>query len=442
MIFGVIFIYIAINLYIYITKDSLSIYVVQAEALNDYSTKKALILREENMVYAKEAGYINYYLADASRVAKGSKLCSVAEETDIYSLFNDYHELNSLNKDNMVQVKNNIISFRNNFDTSDYSDVINVKDSLTGKVRELIDENLIAGLPELIKLTGTGIDFKTVYSDESGIVSFYSDEYTGYHLDNVNYDIFEKSDDYSNKSLRTKERIELGDAVCRLVTDENWQILFPITEDEYIELQDKKKLTVYLTKDKNSLTAPIEFINKSGRIYCLMSLNNYLLRYINERFLELEIRTDSEKGLSIPQSSIVEKDFYLIPINYIYKDINNRETIYKEVYDEKDGSVSVEQEPISYMYNDGTYIYVNTGSINQGTRLTDNNGGNQYIISTIGKLYGVYQVNKGYSIFTRIEKLYDNSEYCIVRRDTPQGLKLYDHILLEGNKAQESTLIY
>ena len=48
-----------------------------------------------------------------------------------------------------------------------------------------------------------------------------------------------------------------------------------------------------------------------------MTFNNSVIAFCTERFIEIEIILDKENGLKIPNSSIVEKEFFLIPEQYI-----------------------------------------------------------------------------------------------------------------------------
>jgi hypothetical protein len=60
----------------------------------------------------------------------------------------------------------------------------------------------------------------------------------------------------------------------------------------------------------------------------------------------------------------------------------------------------------------------------------------------MNKLTGVYNVNQGYAVFRRIEILDQNDEYCIIKKNTPDGLSAYDQIALDGTTAIEQAIIY
>ena len=48
----------------------------------------------------------------------------------------------------------------------------------------------------------------------------------------------------------------------------------------------------------------------------------------------------------------------------------------------------------------------------------------------------------GYAVFKRIEPLYKDDEYCIVKKGTEYGLSSYDHIALDSSTAIEQAIIY
>lgn len=48
-----------------------------------------------------------------------------------------------------------------------------------------------------------------------------------------------------------------------------------------------------------------------------------MIRYSGDRFLNIELVTNIKTGLKIPLSSIVKKNFYVIPKEYMAKDEDN-----------------------------------------------------------------------------------------------------------------------
>ena len=67
----------------------------------------------------------------------------------------------------------------------------------------------------------------------------------------------------------------------------------------------------------------------------------------------------------------------------------------------------------------------------------------RYQIGQTASLKGVYNINKGYSVFKQIEVLDSNDEYCTVKKNMKYGLSVYDHIVLDASIIEkEGVLIY
>ena len=66
----------------------------------------------------------------------------------------------------------------------------------------------------------------------------------------------------------------------------------------------------------------------------------------------------------------------------------------------------------------------------------------RYQIGPSDSLQGVYNINKGYTIFKLIEILNSNDEYYTIRKSMSYGLSVYDHIVLDAGTVYEGQLIY
>ena len=54
---------------------------------------------------------------------------------------------------------------------------------------------------------------------------------------------------------------------------------------------------------------------------------------------------------------------------------------------------------------------------------------------------GVYNINRGYTVFRRIEILSSNDEYYTIKKGTDYGLSVYDHIVLDANAVTGNGMI-
>ena len=86
VVFLIVFVYLAANVFMYFTKTHLSIYEVMDGTTADDTIVEGVILRKEKLISTSRAGYINYYQKEGSRVSKKSKLYSIDESKKFYEL--------------------------------------------------------------------------------------------------------------------------------------------------------------------------------------------------------------------------------------------------------------------------------------------------------------------------------------------------------------------
>ena len=94
-----------------------------------------------------------------------------------------------------------------------------------------------------------------------------------------------------------------------------------------------------------------------------------MITFATDRFVDIELITDIETGLKVPNSSIVEKEFFLIPTDFVEKSGSSGEMgVLRETYNE-DGSVVPEFVPVNiYNEEEGQY-YVDDSVLRIGDNL-------------------------------------------------------------------------
>jgi hypothetical protein len=204
---------------------------------------------------------------------------------------------------------------------------------------------------------------------------------------------------------------------------------------------EKTYVKLTFKKDNLTITAPVSVYQKGEGYFAKLELNSYMLRYVEDRFVTVELNLNSAKGLKIPVSAITEKEFYKVPRSYF---TNGGDTsaigVVKETYTEK-GEKTYTFVQTEVYYQDDDFGYVDKSVLSAGDVISNVDTQKTYTISETDKLEGVYNVNKGYCVFRRIEKVYENQEYCIVKSNTTFGLSEYDHIVLEASMAVEQNII-
>ena len=169
-----------------------------------------------------------------------------------------------------------------------------------------------------------------------------------------------------------------------------------------------------------------------------------MVQFASDRYVTFEIDTEKADGLKIPVKAVTEKEFYLIPLEYMVQGGDTSDTGFmKEVY--SDSGTAAEFVPVSIYYATDEYYYIEKGEdspLQSGDYVVKPDSQDRYQIGQSASLQGVYNINKGYAVFKQIEIIKSNDEYYSIRKGTNYGLSVYDHIVLDANTVYEGQLIY
>ena len=460
--FGAILVYMVIYLYMFVTSVHISGYEVIAGSLATNKQFSGLVLRTEEIFYANTAGYIDYYATEGSKVSNASIVYSVDES----GRMSEYLEANSeeinLSEENFVSLKSDISSFSNGYSKRDFQKVYDFHTTANGNILELANQSLLSDM-EALSETEAG-SFQRVYAQKSGIVEYYIDGYEAITPQMINPEMFDRSK-YEANNLRSADLISSGDMVYKLVTDENWSMVIPLTEEQmkeiaYKDVKDengnitsvqRSVVEVKFLKDNTTTWGYITILNIGGEQYLQLDFNNSMVRFAGERYLDIQFLIDDTSGLKIPSSSITKKDFFIIPEAYVMKGgSDDADGFMVESFDEEGYSTQKFVTPTFYSITDGmVYIDPNQGSftsnesyIKAGDRIIVPNSNEMFQVGNTAELEGVYCINQGYTQFKKIKVLYSNEEYTIVEEGTPFGLTIYDRIVLNAEAVKEDQVIY
>lgn len=442
VIFFIMFVYILLQIYIYYTKEHLSIYEVREGNMAQDEQMTGLIIRDEEIVYTIEAGYLSYLNKEGDRVYKNAPIYSMDDNRDIYDMVmnDDVYISNSVN--NINQVKTNINYFNVKYSDIEYNNVKMFKDKIENIASLLLNNTILENIDKIKDNTGNISNFHTVYAQKSGLVSYYIDSFENINENQINLDMF-NMDNYNKTNIRTTEMLASNSPAYKLLPNDNWSIIFPLNEGQLELLSNKEYIDFTFTKNKIRTTQKINIINKSGENYLKITMDKYLSLFLDDRFVEINITDNREKGMKIPLTAITNKDFFKVPNEFFTTGGNSVDLgLLKETYDPDSGDLSYEFIETNIYYEDDKHKYIDTSVINIDTWIHNVEDGTKYQIRETGELTGVFNVNKGYAEFRIIEALYEDKDYYIISSNTSNGLSLYDHIALNAQMVEENKKIY
>lgn len=461
IMFGILFIYMSFSAILYFTTTHIESYQVTSGPLSRNETYTGLAIREETVCTAPSSGYITYYAREGSKInASGAVygLSSTKKSTSTASLATE----------ELLKIRNDMMSFSKGFNSSKFNNTYSFKYELKGNILQYAESENSSSAPltsdeydESDDSSGKdNITNSNVYagnesicqSQSDGIILYSTDNYEGKTIDTVTAEDFDQNS-YHETDLKTSDSVQSGDDVYTIITDERWSLLIPLSDKQAEKLKDRSTIRVKFLKDDMTQNGDFSIITIDGGKYGQIDFNKGLIRYASDRFLDIELVTNTVVGLKIPLSSIVTKDFYVVPSRMATT--QNNETGFMLASGNKDSGTfksvsiyaSVEDTSVSKLATDGSedqpmIYYIDKSSFKEGDALIDPDTDEKYIIGETDTLEGVYCINKGYAVFRRIEILDQNEEYAIVSKNTSYGLARYDHIVRNADKVKEEDILY
>ena len=444
--------YLIYNGYKYVNSKNISTYQVKEGALSEQNSYTGLILREEQLYYAKSSGYYNFYLKEGEKASHNDLVYSIDGSGKIKEMMtNQTGDASTLSQDDLVEIKSEIVKFSKEYSPADFVDVYDFKDDLDSislKMSNLYILNKISSM----SLNGTNVN-KYYCADgadnaKTGYVVYYYDDYENVKLEDINSAYFDKDREYNRHMIANNEIVQEGDFAYKLVTSNTWQLVFPIEEEKAKEF-DGKEMKVKFLKNQETLKGKVKIIdaiapgkNTSIEKICVVTFNVSVADYLNNRFIDFEIFMNENSGYKVPKSSVVEKEFLLIPdtVAFDFNDTTNTVCVKLDKYLE-DGTKTYVTTELNVYRTDGGEYYVDGSVVKLGNTVYGADEVTSYTINRTATLLGVYKINQGYADFKNIKKLYENEEYIII---DPQYtmIKPYDYIALDASKVKDNEYIY
>lgn len=444
IIFAIIFFYIIIRILISLQKESLSIYEVQNSYIDTNISATALIVRQEELVNATSSGYVSYYVRDGEKIGKNKTVYTIDETGSIYEKIKDADsDAFELTNDGLNEVRTRISNFENYFNYASFSDVYNFHYDIENAVLELTNEAMIEQLTSLDDSSTDISTYKKVTTTDSGIITYYKDGYENFDIHNFKASDIDKSN-YKKTTLKTGEIINSGDPVYKLITSENWYLIAELSDKQVKELSDQDTVTVNVHNSSKNITCNFELTKQDNKNFIIISLNQQMVNYINDRFIDIVIIQDQNNGLKIPNTSITKKSVYKIPIDYLSQgsDSTSNNLLNIKVLDDK-GEVTLKQVSPDIYKTDDEYCYVDPNDFGGNDVLVNTQNNDTLALNTAEKaeLQGVFCVNQGIATFRYIDVLYQDDEYTIVKPEVPYSIAWYDRIILDQSLVKENQII-
>ncbi len=445
VVFLVIIIYLTAYVIRYLGKEKLAIYEVSESNMSENISGTGMILREETLITTEEKGYVNYYVKDGSRVRKDGIVYTLDTTGKLQSYLNELlEEKNTVSDEEKQQVYKDLQIFSDSFSDDNFSEVYEAKSEINHDLMSYTDTILADNKDQLEEEYGSG-SYVEVRAGESGLVSFFSDG-----MEKVTDATFTK-EDFDNGSrmedLRSREELSAGSPVYRMVTGQNWTLVIPVNEDDYNRMKNLEKKDIHTVQvtfraDNFVTNASFECQKKEDSCYVMLKFDNYVQRYINQRYLSVRLQLSETSGLQIPASSLVQKDVYKIPAEYLTRGSNSSSDNQVNVLsNNKNGEEILTQVTVTKYRTEGENVLIASDKLKAGDRISNVEKAKTYTLKETSVLQGVYVVNRGYAEFKPVTILERTEDYCIISADD-SDVELYDRVILNSETIKENQVIY
>lgn len=433
--------YMAVCIYSFFSKEQIVSYEVREGVLVGDSRYEAVILRQEQLITSKAAGYVNYFMAERERVGVGNLVYTLDESGTVL----DYVEAmaagdNALDDASLEAFRDSLDDFVKKYDREDMTSLYQLSSSLRNQTQKIANTQLLSNLSSTSSLNGLVQYYR---ADQSGNIAYWTDGLENLELSGVTSELLKK-ENYAVTYNMSNQLVTAGDVVYKLYDSEKWSIAFPI-EDKALAQRylEEEVVEVRFIKNDIKLWGTVSLTqNTAGETVVSLAFQSGSINFASDRFVEIEISMEDEVGLKIPVSAIAQKEFFLVPESYVaYIEEEKTYYIYIESYMEN-GEKTIQKIEVSpASLKEGQY-YLEDVNLTMGTRLAMLNSSEVYTVSQKAALTGVYNINKGYADFKQITVKQQNDSYAIVASNTQYGLNVYDYIVLNASAVSEDDFVY
>lgn len=439
VLFGVILVYLIVTILTYVTAKHVSVYEVREGSILKDNSYTGVVLREELLVSANDSGYINYLVAEGGKVGKLTNVYSISNEPLEFSNTGSDTEDGTaeLTSEEQSAIVLKAQTFTESYQNTSYGDTYQFKEGIEGIISSGSAQSRQAQLEQMLESNTHALSIHTAAED--GIIIYSTDGYENLQLDSLLTHMISRAD-YQKNELSDNTQVTSGEIIYKLITDNEWRLVIELDEEMANTLAESTSVKLRFKKDNQTAKANFSIQKVNEHTYGILSFHHSIVRYATERFLDIELILEDESGLKIPKSAVIEKEFYLVPEDYMTKGGNSNAS--GVLVKTKNNSAEFTEADIYYRDSETGMVYLETDNFKRNTVLVKPDSDETYLLTNTDTLSGVYDINKGYAIFRQVYILCESDEYYIVQSGSTYGLTNYDHIALDGSAIHENDIVF
>ena len=297
-----------------ITSTHIESYQVTTGPLSRNETYTGLSIREESVFKAESSGYVNYYAREGSKINAGGAVYGLSSgKTSETSA--------ALSSEDLAKIRSSMLSFSKSFSGSKFNNTYSFKNQLEGSILQYegisTDGNASS---QVVSIGGQNV----CKAQEDGIILYSMDGYENKTVDTLTAEDFDQTS-YHETDLKTDAQIQTGDNIYTNITSELWSLIIPLSDKQAAKLQGRTTIRVKFLKDGMTQSGDFSIVKIDEAKYGKIDFSRGLIRYASERFLDIELVTNTVTGLKIPLSANTYRDFYVISCRVFHRQMPDGE---------------------------------------------------------------------------------------------------------------------
>ncbi|MDO4793593.1 MAG: HlyD family efflux transporter periplasmic adaptor subunit [Filifactor alocis] len=322
------------NIFVSIRLISVRTEVVELGQILNAAEKKAVIIRDEEVISSPYEGFVEYIVSQGDRIRKGTDVAVIKSGYDTEDLHErlrliDYKIQNysgedtsanieaEINKKNLelqvlyADLQKRILAEEEEYLPSLKEEILKVNEEKkflreTGRggqksLEELKNEKQMI----LSQLKGTSYRIKT---PKSGVIVAYCDGYEGiFTFDNRNKLTVSEIEKVSDKNkVDLKKSVSKDDPIGKTVYNFKYYFACQVDKEDIEHIRSFQPVRIYV--DSHELTGYLEDFHKGGdgKFLGLFCVEDETFRFYENRSYKIRVEYDNEKGLKIPRSALVK----------------------------------------------------------------------------------------------------------------------------------------
>lgn len=394
IIFGIFFLYMVIRVMIFFTESHVTAYEVREGSIVRDTSYTGIAIRDESVFTTDEDGYVNYFTLEGSRVGAQSEVYCLSEKQLDFTN-NNQSVSRELSSDEQEELLTRIQTFTENTTDTQFSDIYSLRTDVENVLNSKTSQSRQKQLQEMEE---SGVELNVYNALADGVILYSTDGYENLTTRDVTAQDISKSE-YEVTSLKDNEWISRGDSVYKLVTDDEWSVAVLLDSQTAEELKPLSSVQVRFSKDNETAKASIQIREGAENTIGILTFKTNMIRYVQDRYVDVELILEDQSGLKIPKSSVVEKEFYTLPDDYLTQGGDSSST--GILVEDENGDTVFTTVTVYDRDTESGLVYLDMSDFDEGTIVHRPESEETQTLSEedTESLQGVYNINKGYTIF-------------------------------------------